>query len=166
MRTWKRLQAARRMVSETPWAPAVLLTLELERYRALTEHQPGWIAAQLGLSEEEEARCLEVLEQAGSIRLRDGLWEQTRVPIVDVRRPGMGLELRRWWGQVGLDRLRNDPECFVSWNLFTVSQEEFEQIKVLQREHHRAVRATAAGSERHERLVLNHLQLMTLDEGG
>jgi len=159
---WRRLGAARALVREQPWAPAVLLALQLDDYRALDAHEEGWLTRRLGLPEEAEGRCLALLSEAGQIRRRQGRWRVESVQSVDVRTPERKLDLKRWWAQVGLDRI-GEADGIVSWNLFTISEADFERIQQLQRQHYRAVRAIVAASEGSDRLVLTNLQLLALD---
>ncbi len=160
---WTQLQAARALVREQPWAPAILLATELAEYRALGSHQPGWIAARLGLDPEIEARAIALLAAAGQLRQQDGLWEWVQVQSVDTRTPGRKVDLKRWWAGVALDRIAEDTDGLVSWNLFTVSQADYERIQTLQRQYYRAVRQVVEESEDKERLVLANLSLIALD---
>jgi len=164
--TWSQLQAARDLVREQPWSPAILLATELAEYRALPAHEPGWIAARLGLDLETETRSIALLEAAGQLRSRDGLWEWVEVQSVDTRTPGRKVDLKRWWASVALDRISADTDGLVSWNLFTVSQADFERIQGLQRQYYRAVRQVVEESTDKERLVVANLSLIALDDQG
>src|SRR6185503_7302893 len=64
------LQRQRSLAYSRPWAHAVLRALELEQYRALERHTPGFLAACTGIGVEEEEQCLEALLQARQIRRR------------------------------------------------------------------------------------------------
>ena len=48
------LENARRAVYELPWSHAVLRVIELEAYRSLKRHRPGFIADWLQIPREEE----------------------------------------------------------------------------------------------------------------
>lgn len=161
---WARLVAARELVSEQPWSAAVLLALELDRYQALPEHEPGWIARQLGIASEVEALCLDLLEQTGQIVLLDGRYSPTGVGAVDLNSRGRGLELRRFWAGVNRERTRSGPGCSGAWNLFTVSSADLSRIKTLQREYYRALRTVVAETEAMDHLVLANMQVVVLDE--
>src|SRR5690606_1081266 len=41
---WRSLQGARQAAYDEPWSHAVLRALELDEYRCLPAHQPGWLA--------------------------------------------------------------------------------------------------------------------------
>ena len=79
------LEAARKIAYDVPWSHAVLRALELSDYRALRRHQPGWLARRLGISREEEERCLSALATARQIKLHGGLWVEDESKIVDTR---------------------------------------------------------------------------------
>src|SRR5215217_4802214 len=64
---WLRVQALRRLAHENPLSEAVPRFLELQQYEALPQHVPGWIAARLGVSLEEEQRTLADLEAVGVV---------------------------------------------------------------------------------------------------
>lgn len=82
-----RLAALKRLTVERPWADGVRLLLASRDYQRLPAHRPGWIAARLGLEPTEEARTIELLEQAGLVRW-DGVRyraEPTPSPSSDLR---------------------------------------------------------------------------------
>lgn len=103
---WQVLEAQRRVAYELPWSHAVMRVLELQHYRALPAHQPGWIAARLGISLAEEQRCLEALAASRLIRRRQQRWVVEQVLTVDTRRnPAAGQSLKRHWAAVAEQRL-------------------------------------------------------------
>jgi len=161
---WTRVTAARQLVRDQPWSAAVLLAVELDRYRAHPQHPDGWIAAQLGLDVDVERVCLRLLTDAGQLVLEDGLYVPTGVSSMDVNTRGRALELRRHWAQVNVDRTRQGPGCSGAWNLFTVSEGDYVRIKTLQREYFRALRAVVAETDSMDRLILANMQLVDLSE--
>jgi transcriptional regulator with XRE-family HTH domain len=72
---WRGLQAAREAAYGQPWSHAVLRALELDEYRALPAHQPGWIARRLGIAEALEQSSLDVLLRSGQVQLQAGRFE-------------------------------------------------------------------------------------------
>ncbi len=162
-RDWRRLEAARTMAVETPWAPAVLLSLELADYQALKHHERGWIARRIGIGIDIEERCLTLLAEAGHIRMSGSRWIRTHIQAVDTRRPTSSTELKEWWGAVSLDRLSSDRDGLYSFNLCTVSEADFQRIQELQRAYYRSLRAIVAESTPSERLILTNLHLAALD---
>ena len=65
---WRELEIARRAAYEMPWSHAVLRVIELPVYRKLPAHQPGLIAERLGISREEEERCVALLLETGQLK--------------------------------------------------------------------------------------------------
>ena len=55
-------QAARRIAFDEPWTEAILRVLETPAYAALRAHRPGVLAERLGISREQEARTLALLQ--------------------------------------------------------------------------------------------------------
>jgi transcriptional regulator with XRE-family HTH domain len=161
---WARVTAARTLVLEQPWSAAVLLSVELERYRAHESHPEGWIAEKLGIPVETEALCVRLLVDSGQLALVEGLYVPTGASTMDVATRGRALDLRRHWAQVNVDRTRRGPGCSGAWNLFTVSDEDFVRIKTLQREYFRALRSVVAETSSMDRLVLANMQVVVLDD--
>jgi transcriptional regulator with XRE-family HTH domain len=161
---WRRLDAQRRLAYELPWSQAVLLALELQSYRALARHRRGWIAARLGISEQEELQSLQALEATGQIRLRARRWVPVNVATVDTRRDAAaGRQLKRWWARVGLERLDADGAGQFSYNVFTVSEADLARLQELHFNHYQEMRRIIASSQDCERVVLTNLQLIPLD---
>lgn len=161
-RAWRRLQSARALAWGSPWAPAVLLALELIDYRDLPRHDPGWIASRLGLEPSLVQECLERLVAAGHAQLDGRHYRPSEILSMDVRRGRSGSELKRHWAGVARDLLDRE-EAIASYNLFTVSEDTLARLRELQRAHVRAVRSLVAESEQAERVVLMNLQLLPID---
>lgn len=161
--SWQIRRAAQLLVRELPWASAVLLALELDAYRALPRHDDAWLAERLGLSEGEVQRCVEALAGFGQIQRSGPRWRRVEIQAVDARTPQRSVDLKRWWLAVALERL--EAPGLRSYNLCAVSDEDYEQICALQREHFRRVRGIVSRSQRSERLVLMNLHTITLSEG-
>lgn len=161
---WEELEATRRAAYDVPWTQAVLRALELTEYKRLDQHERGWLARRIGISLDEEQRCLELLALTGQIRLRDGRWELREVLAVDTRRdPRSEVDVRAWWAEVALERLRAGEEGIFSYNVFAVSEADFQRINDLYRATFRQVRSIIGQSEPSERVVLFSLQLLPLD---
>lgn len=84
---WTRRDREQQLVSDMPFAFMVRYALELEAYRSLPAHDDAWLAAYLGLPEDDVARCLARLAYLGTIEQQDGRW----VPA-----PAYGLGRHRW----------------------------------------------------------------------
>lgn len=167
-REWQVLEAQRQVAYNLPWSHAVMRVLELEAYKRLREHQPGFIAARLGIDRQEEERCLQALAESKLIAKRRKRWVTTQVLTVDTRRnPEAGRQLKRHWAEVGMGRLPalepRENDLF-SYNLFTVSERDFEHLRELHIAYYQELRRVIEASEPAERVALVNLQLMRLDE--
>jgi len=160
-RAWQKLEAGRRAAFELPWSHAVLRVLELESYRR-APHRPGAIAAQLGISLEEEARCLEALVTSGQLEW-DGSHYRVSLQLTDTRHhPEAGRSLKIWWTKQALERLEQGQQGLFSYNLFSVSERDYERLRELHLAYFRELRSIVAQSEPAERVVLAHLSLLPL----
>jgi hypothetical protein len=163
---WAQLQRARRAAYEMPWSHAVLRVLELEQYRALPSHRAGWIANRLGLSLDEETRCLEMLERTGQIERVGKRYAVAQVLTVDTRQnPAAGRKLKVWWSRVALERIERgeESEGLFSYNLFSVSEADYQRLRELHLAYFRQLRSIVARSQPAERVVLANVQLFGLD---
>lgn len=161
---WSRLVAARKAAYEMPWSHAVLRALELEDYKRLTAHRPGWIAERLGMSDDDESRALEMLARGGQVRLVGSHWRVDEVRTVDTSTdPKRDRELKAFWSSVASERaLAGSPGLF-SYNLFTVSESDLTRLRELHLAYFRELRGIVANSEPAERVVLANVQLFGLD---
>jgi len=141
--------------------------LDVEHYRALPAHEPGWIAARLGIGREEEERCLAALAASKLIRRRQQRWVVTQVLTVDTRRnPEAGRRLKRHWAEVGQARLPTlEPagEDLFSYNLFTIAERDWQSFRELHIAYYHELRRLVEASNPAERVVLVNLQLLRLD---
>src|SRR4051812_22450166 len=155
-RPWRELETARKVAVDLPWSHAVLRALELDAYRALPRHVPGFVAERVGISREEERRCLQLLAQTKQIKKRAGRWVAHNVLTVDTRRdPSAGRSLLAFWADVGRTHLqRNDARGLFSYNLFTVSSRDLERLRELHLAYFRQLRSIVAQSEPAERVVV------------
>jgi hypothetical protein len=141
----------------------VLRALELVEYRCLPVHQPGCLAAPLGVSPQLEQSSLEVLERSGQIRFDGRRYEPTRIQAVDTRAdPARARELRAGWAAVGVERLRAGAPGVLSYSLGTVSREALQRLEALQRAYYRDMVSVIAESEPAECVVLYSAQLLEL----
>lgn len=163
-RAWQELEAARRAAYDVPWTQAVLRALELSDYLALPRHEPGWIARRIGISLDEERRCLELLSRTGQVYSDNGRYCLREVMALDTRRdPKAELGVKRWWSELAVSRLSRDGDGIFSYNVFAVSEADLRRIEDLYRAYFRQVRSIIAQSEPSERVVLATLQLLALD---
>lgn len=161
---WRMMQAHRQAAYDVPWVAAVLRALELEDYRKLRAHKRGWIASRIGITREEEDRCLDVLVRGGQIREEDGRWVIGESISVDTRQDKSAeLRLKGHWAKVGVDRLRLGAPGLFSFNVFNVSEEDLEKLRELHRSYYRTMRSIIAASAPSQRVVVANVQLFALD---
>lgn len=161
---WAQLEARRRGAYELPWTQAVLRALELDDYRALPEHREGWIAERLGLPVDEELRCIEFLASTGQIQ-RGTHWVEGAVRAVDTRRhPHIGRRVKQHWSRVAQQRIDASAPGQFSYNVFTVSRQDYERIRTMHLAYFHALRAVVADSTDDEVVCVANVQLFPLDE--
>jgi hypothetical protein len=161
---WQKLESARRAAFEMPWSHAVLRALELEEYRRLPAHIPGWIASKLAIGREEEERCLKLLAETGQIHRSRKRWRLGEVLTVDTRHDPKGARsLAAFWARVGAERLRAGSQGNFAYNLFGVSNADLERLRELQRTYFAELRSIVANSQPVERVVLANMQLFALE---
>ncbi len=159
---WRQQQARRFAATRSPWALAVLCALELDEYRALPEHVPGFIAKRLGLELELESECLSMLEQCGQVRLHEGRYEPTGIEAVELSEDRELARTRRaFWGHVGAERARQS-HGMSAYNLCGVSHHDLQRLKVLQREYLARARAIIADSQPVEAVALIQVHVLEL----
>lgn len=165
---WRELLAHREVAYHLPWSHAVMRVLELSEYRNLPVHEPGYIARKLSVPLAIESLCLERLAAAGLIVYRQRHWDVVRVLTVDTRaEPEAGRALKAHWANVSRERLAelepNKADLF-SYNLFAVSDLDWQRIRERHIAYFQELRAIVAESQPAERVVLVNLQLLRLDE--
>lgn len=162
--TWEQLTAARRLAYDAPWSQAVLRALELEQYAALPHHEPGWIAALLGISPDVESACLESLRAANQVTLRDGRYAASTQPFVDTRSdPERARQLKSWWLEVARDRLSQGTPGVWAYNLFSISGPDLSRLQELHRAYFREMQRIISESSPGEHVALFCAQLFALD---
>lgn len=160
---WRSLENARRAAFEMPWSHAVLRVVELSEYQKLRRHRPGFIAERLRISQEEEARCVELLLETGQLRREGARLRLGASLTVDTRGDRLRSQrLKAFWTSVALERLQTDAEGTFSYNLFSVSRSDFNKIQELFRSYFREMRRIVAASEPAECIVLSNVHLLEL----
>lgn len=161
---WEILEVARRLAYDAPWTQAVLRVLELDQYRRLAQVPPGWIARQIGITEAEETRCLELLHQTKQIKNVNGKWELVEAFTLDTRKdPERAAQVRTWWGGVALERFSEGRRGMV-YNLFAVSEKDLQRLRELNTAYFTELRSIVAKSDPVEKVVLATVQLLDLGE--
>lgn len=168
-RHYEDLKRQRRIAYDMPWAQAVLHVLELESYRRLARHEPGFIARLLGITLEQERSALDALLAARQIKRSRGRYRPARVLSVDTSAdPEANLRLKAHWARVGCERLSQSAlarGALFSHNVFAVSDEGYRQIHRAHLEYYDRLRALVAEHSAPTRVVLANVQLIPLDVG-
>jgi transcriptional regulator with XRE-family HTH domain len=163
---YRDLEQQRSLAYTRPWSHAVLRALELEEYRALPRHVPGFIAERLGIALEEEQACLAALLEAKQIRRRGRRFAVARVLAVDTREdPERNLALKRHWfgvASAALERHGIAPGALASYNLFAIAEADLERVRQAHLDYYERVRAIVAESKRPSRVVLTTIGLLPL----
>jgi DNA-binding phage protein len=161
---WRRLEAARRTAYDSPWSHAVLRALELEAYRKLPRHVPGWVARRIGISRQQEEELLRLLSASGQIQKRRGRYRLAESSLVDTRpNPEAARQLREFWAEQAVQRLKAQPSAAFAYNLFSVSKADLERIRALHRSYFRELRAIVASSEPAQAVALVTMSLVDLE---
>lgn len=160
---WADLAALKQAAHDAPWSAAVLRVIDLREYGALAAHESGWIAERLGITPAEEAEAVELLLRTGQIEKRRGRLVAGRALAVDARRdPESTRMMRAFWTEVALARLRAGTDGIFSYNVFSVSEADYERLRELHRAYFQELRSIVARSEPSERVLLASAQLVPL----
>jgi transcriptional regulator with XRE-family HTH domain len=160
---WRDLSAARQAAYTSPWCHVVLRLLETERIRALPSIGATELAEELALSIVEARAALELLETTGQIAREGRRWRVKQTLNVDLAEdPEAVRRLKAWSAEIGLRRIQNGSEGLYSYNLFCVSERDYQKLQQLQRAYFRQLRAIVAESTPSERVVMANLQLFAL----
>jgi len=161
---WLKLEKGRRLYFEQPWSQAVLLALELEEYIQLPKHSDDWLATRLGISLDVVQECVQALVDTGQIRRKKKHYTIGEIMAVDMQSYAKDIAgLKQWWAQTAIEAHTQGAEGLFSYNVFTVSEEDFERLQELHRSTFRAMRTIISESMPGERLVLAHLSMQALD---
>jgi hypothetical protein len=154
--------AARHIAFDDPWSEAVLRVLETSEYARLRVHRAGFIAERLGITLEQEARSLALLQAAEVIARRGNRYADIRPLSVDTRGGRKALRaVKQHWARVAAERagdpLRGDV---FAYNLLSVSRPDLERIAELLHATFREIRTVVAASEPAECVALLNLHLV------
>jgi transcriptional regulator with XRE-family HTH domain len=164
-RAYEELRAARESAYTMPWSHAVLRVLALEEYAALPRHEPGFVAHRLGISQEEEDRCLELLARSRQIRKRHNRWVPDLPRVVDTRAdPERHRRLVDWWTRLALERVGAGHGLVSSYAIFTVSSADVLRIREAYSAFYRQMRAIVAESEPNQEVLVWAVQMVPLQQ--
>ncbi|MDD9935541.1 MAG: DUF4423 domain-containing protein [Myxococcales bacterium] len=159
---WQKLQTMRNVGYEQPMTHAVLRALETRAYRE-GPHREGRLAGLVGISLDQERRCLESLCDAEQIAWQGGRWVARSVEMVDFRRDARAAQaLKHYWAQLAAERSREARPGLFAYHLFAVSRRDLERLEALQRDTLRQMRTIIAASEPSEVVGMLNLQLFDL----
>lgn len=131
---------ARRRAREMPWAPALVAMTDLRDYQCLVAHVPGWFAARLGISLEEEERCLEQLSQSGQLEQCGGLYRRVRgSSLVAPTDHESRAHIASFWLQLASERVHRPSGASsaahtLAAHTLAVSRKKWEAIRAHQEE--------------------------------
>lgn len=161
---WQSLELQRRLAYDMPMSHAVLRALELRRYQRLKAHREGFIAELLGIPVAEERQYLSALARAKQIKKHRGLWRVNRVLTVDTRHEAAANQrLEHHWGMLGAQRALHGQDGLFCYNVFTVSEADYQKLREMQLAYFEELRAVVGRSEPAERVVVTSLQMFALD---
>jgi transcriptional regulator with XRE-family HTH domain len=164
---WRRVQALRRLAHENPLSEAVPRFLELLQYEALPEHVPGWIAAKLGVTREEEERTLAELSAVGVVTWDGQRYQLDRARSVDTSRSQQPAQraLRAYWTDQARKRIVDGGQGGFAYLVFSTDDATLAAIEELRLRFFRELRALVAASQRAERVAVTNVQLFAIDQG-
>ena len=104
------------------------------------------------------------MEATGQVTWDGRHYRQERRLAVDTRRlPEINQQLKAHWTTVAAERIRAGAPGQFSYNVFTVSREDFERIRQLHLEYFYAMRAIVGESAPDEVVAVANIQLFTLE---
>jgi hypothetical protein len=163
---WRKLEQARLLAYEHPWAHAVLRVLQLGAYDEQASEGPAWIADRLGLELDAVERALHALQATGQVTHRGARW----LPATGVERLDTGSdavrarELKLWWTRVATQRLEKGGSGSFGFSLFEISAEDLVKVRDLHLEYVRALQQIVASSRGTDRIGLYCSQLLDLSQ--
>ena len=141
----------------------MLRALELDAYRNLQAHEPGWIARSLGIDDDEEARCIAFLRDTGQVTWTGTHFQQEALAVDTGRHPAIGRRLKAHWSREGAKRAEAGADGQFSYNVFAVSRADFELIRAAHLDYFRSLRAIVKESSPQEVVAVANVQLFGLE---
>jgi transcriptional regulator with XRE-family HTH domain len=164
---WRRLLQAKQVAYEAPWSHAVLHALELNELGKARADGMKTLVRRLGIPEKEVAKALHALQEAGQVRRYRGAWKSSRKQTVNTAQdPARARQLKAFWFQVAVDRLRADAPGFFGYSLFAITEQDLRKLREVQLEYIRQMQSIIAESSPGERVGLYAVQLLDLAESG
>jgi hypothetical protein len=157
---YESVRTAKRLALDEPWTEALLRLLEIDEHASCVR-QPGYFAERLGISLEDELRCLDALTRAAVVQRQGGRYS-VRPLSVDISGDPQALrQLRHHWSNVAGERaLQPRPRDWLAYNVLSCSESDLERIRELLSSTFREVRAIVASSEPSQAAALVNMQLI------
>jgi transcriptional regulator with XRE-family HTH domain len=159
---WQRMEAARQALFENPWAQIVLLAVDLAPFQALDEQTPQWLAERLRLPLPDVQRCLSLMVASGQLSLQAGRYTLASAAPLDAPAARFGTQLKALCAHIGLERMRAGDAGLFSYAVFSVSQQDYGEVRAILAEAYQRMRSVAERSAPNERLVVTNLQVFPL----
>ncbi len=160
-RDYDRLMASKDLAFSEPWTAPLLSLLETRRYRTCARHDDAALARALGIEPSTVTRCVQRLAEAGLIRRRGKHYEVAQALTIDTRSAKNRLALRAHWARTSGQRVLNPQEGdLFSYNIFSVSKDDFTRIRNLQKNYFSELRAIVAASKDPEVVALMTMHSM------
>lgn len=151
---------------EHPAVYAVIVALGLEPYKRLPRHEPGWIAARLGVHRVTEELAITLLRDAGAIRWDGRRWQIADDFGLDARdAPEVVAAARRHFARMGAARMKTERPGRFNYVLMSVSDEGRDELARLQSEMFDRVRAFATSQREAKHVFVMSLHSFELDAG-
>lgn len=149
---------------EHPAVYAVIIALGLEPYKRLPRHEPGWIAARLGIHRVSEELAITLLRDAGAIRWDGRRWQIADDFGLDARdAPEVVRAARRHFARMGAARMETDRPGRFNYVLMSVSDEGRAELARLQTETFDRLRAFASSQREAKHVVVASLHTFELE---
>lgn len=166
---YRQVLAARRVAFDAPWCEAILRVIETRHYQEREQDVPGFLARVLGITPQEEDRCLELLLSSGLLAREQGKLVVTSSQLVDTQGGKAALRrLKQHWSAIAVARLGQPPvegDLF-AYNVISVSKPDFDRIRDTLRATFREIRSVVAASEPAEVVAVLNLQAVQFPVDG
>ena len=153
--------AAKRVAFDEPWTEAILRLIETQDAQLESANQHGRFAARLGISLEDELRCLKALTHAGVVQREAGRYRARPLTVDTSTNPEAMRRLRHHWAAVASARaLAPKPNDWLAYNLISCNEPDLARIRELLTQTFRELRTIVAASEPPQAAALINMHLI------